>query len=797
MTALRLDLHFEDLRLARTASPFLPCFVLVLFVSLALHAAGAMPSAARAEEKSSSSLFKQRIKAVTARLEQARIRLNQLSTAAEDVPPEATESEREEYYRLSNLLVNAYENHLDTLNRLKDRRETGPVARDPTAYPDRPLQTGPYTLAEIDDLWNSVRAKDRDIEKIRIERDMLSSLLESRRTALAEAGRSLRLAEERAEFGEVEKTDRNGWLLRLQELRNRLEEAQAAVLDTELELRDGLLSDLRQESASLKRRALAASRISPLSQDALDRELAELDRRQQDVEADIRRTTADERFARERLRKIREKLYARREAVRVAGRQQAEIARENDLQRALEEEEAIADADSSTLKALHLMIQALSGRRRILALRFRIEHAADVDTLENALEEIRLGRNRLAFWREFLDSDFEMARRRLDELERDTAVWKPVRRERAPAERTRLAYLRRKEVLDRVIAYADDSEAALLNLRDSVRIRLEGSSFFERMLGFYAGMREMGGKLWGFELFTVEDKIVAEGREIVGKRSVTVGKIIQVLAILGVGLWITARIANYGRGLATRRLSGNESAALLGLRLFTLVAAAGLVVFALVTVHIPLTVFTFLGGAMAIGLGFGAQNIINNFISGLILLVERPIKLGDIVEVDGIHGRVTHIGGRCCQVRRLDGIDMLIPNSSFLEKNVTNWTLSDRRLRYNVGVGIAYGSPVREAMDLVRRAAEDHPRVLKNPPPDVDLDEFGDNALMLSLDFWMDIRNGDDDEWDRVKSDIRLRIEELFNENGIAIAFPQRNIHFDSPTTVKVELTAPSSTAKC
>ncbi|MGR9099210.1 MAG: hypothetical protein ACU826_01460 [Gammaproteobacteria bacterium] len=118
MTALRLDLHFEDLRLARIASPSLPCFVLVLFVSLALYAAGAMPSAARAEEKSSSSLIKQRIKAVTARLEQARIRLNQLSTAAEDVPPEATESEREEYYRLSNLLVSAYENHLDTVKRL-------------------------------------------------------------------------------------------------------------------------------------------------------------------------------------------------------------------------------------------------------------------------------------------------------------------------------------------------------------------------------------------------------------------------------------------------------------------------------------------------------------------------------------------------------------------------------------------------------------------------------------------------------------------------------------------------------
>jgi len=109
----------------------------------------------------------------------------------------------------------------------------------------------------------------------------------------------------------------------------------------------------------------------------------------------------------------------------------------------------------------------------------------------------------------------------------------------------------------------------------------------------------------------------------------------------------------------------------------------------MITVKIPLTVFTFMGGALAIGIGFGAKNLINNFISGIILLLERPIKVGDIVEIEGTRGEVVRIGGRCSQIRRYDGIDILVPNSSLLEKDVVNWTLSDKLLRMKVSVGAA------------------------------------------------------------------------------------------------------------
>jgi len=212
----------------------------------------------------------------------------------------------------------------------------------------------------------------------------------------------------------------------------------------------------------------------------------------------------------------------------------------------------------------------------------------------------------------------------------------------------------------------------------------------------------------------------------------------------------------------------------------------GLVVFSLLAVNIPLTAFAFMGGALAIGIGFGAQNIINNFISGLILLVEKPIKLGDIVEVEGIRGRVSNIGSRCCLVSRADGVDMLIPNSSFLEKSVTNWTLSDRKLRFGVNVGVAYGAPLPEAMRLLRLAAHGNPAVLDNPAPEVQLEDFGDNAQVLRVEYWLDMAVSPD--FRRVASEIRQAIGEAFAASGIEISFPQRDIHLDSRAPLQVEV---------
>lgn len=201
---------------------------------------------------------------------------------------------------------------------------------------------------------------------------------------------------------------------------------------------------------------------------------------------------------------------------------------------------------------------------------------------------------------------------------------------------------------------------------------------------------------------------------------------------------------------------------------------------------IPITVFTVLGSALAIGVGFGAQNLFNNLISGIILFVEKPIRIGDIVEVNGQEGKVEDIGNRCVRIRRFDGIDVIVPNSSFLENPVVNWTLTDSELRGDILVGVAYGSDVRQVESLMLESARSHPRILKDKNVQVFFEEFGDNALLFRLVFWTHISLPADLK--TVNSDLRFKLEELFRQRQIVIAYPQRDIHVNSVDPIQVQL---------
>ena len=193
--------------------------------------------------------------------------------------------------------------------------------------------------------------------------------------------------------------------------------------------------------------------------------------------------------------------------------------------------------------------------------------------------------------------------------------------------------------------------------------------------------------------------------------------------------------------------------------------------------NIPITAFAFLSGAIAIGFGFGAQNIINNFISGWILIGEKPIRIGDFLEVEGAKGTVEQINTRSTRIRRVDGVHMLIPNSILLENTVINWTLRDKLIRGTVSVGVAYGSDVRLVEKLMRNITESHPQVLPTFEVGVFFQDFGDNALMFEVFFWV---NSQVEGGVRlVTSDIRFEIDSAFKENGVTIAYPQRDIHLD------------------
>jgi small-conductance mechanosensitive channel len=211
-----------------------------------------------------------------------------------------------------------------------------------------------------------------------------------------------------------------------------------------------------------------------------------------------------------------------------------------------------------------------------------------------------------------------------------------------------------------------------------------------------------------------------------------------------------------------------------------------LTVTALSLLHVPLTAFAFVSGAIAIGVGFGAQNVINNFISGWILLFEKPVRINDFIEINEHQGVVERIGNRSTRIRRTDGVHLLIPNSQMLERVVVNWTLIDDLIRTIVRVGVAYGSPVRKVADLIQQAVTEQPEVIQEPTPIVILEDFGDNAIVFDAYFWCEV--GGERELRQIRSNIRFRIDELFAENNIVIAFPQRDVHLDTLSPLQVQV---------
>lgn len=272
----------------------------------------------------------------------------------------------------------------------------------------------------------------------------------------------------------------------------------------------------------------------------------------------------------------------------------------------------------------------------------------------------------------------------------------------------------------------------------------------------------------------------------VGGEDVTIGSFVLAALLIAGGYLISRAVSRLGARLLARRVDVEPGAAnaFESLSFYGLFVTFGFI--SLNLVSFPLTVFTFAGGAIAIGVGFGSQNVMNNFISGLILLFERPIRSGDLVGIEGTYGVVEHIGGRSTRIRTPENTHMIVPNSKLLENSLVNFTLSDDIVRTKVTVGIAYGSDVRTAERLLYQTLREHQAILQDREPRVLFTDFGDNALAFEAVFWIRARTMIDRR--QVESDLRYRIDELFRENGVVIAFPQRDVHLDTLRPLEVRV---------
>jgi small-conductance mechanosensitive channel len=254
---------------------------------------------------------------------------------------------------------------------------------------------------------------------------------------------------------------------------------------------------------------------------------------------------------------------------------------------------------------------------------------------------------------------------------------------------------------------------------------------------------------------------------------ITLGGVLGVFAILLLGYAVSSSIRFLLREELLKRMHLKRGLPELISTTLHYLLLLLIFLFAVNAGGIALNKFTVLTGALGVGVGFGLQNIVNNFVSGLILQFERPIRIGDIVDLGaGVSGPVTRIGIRSSTVQTFQGAEVIIPNATFISGNVTNWTLSESRRRVDLPVGVAYGSDAKVVKELMERPAIQHADVLTSPAPVVYFKGFGESALNFELQFWVMQESNSV----KVSSEVALEIMRLLDEAGIEIPFPQRDL---------------------
>ncbi len=265
----------------------------------------------------------------------------------------------------------------------------------------------------------------------------------------------------------------------------------------------------------------------------------------------------------------------------------------------------------------------------------------------------------------------------------------------------------------------------------------------------------------------------------IGSTTITLGTMLYLTVLVVALFYITGLLKTW---VVERLLSRSQVE--LGVRhaigaIFRYVVVGIGLTIILQTAGIDLSALTVLFGALGIGVGFGLQSITNNFVSGIILLLERPIKVGDRIEVGNVNGDVINISPRATTIVTNDNIAIIVPNADFISSKVVNWSYTNRNVRFNFPVGVSYGSDPERVRSALLEVARAHHGVLKEPGPSVLFDSFGDSALNFVLRVWTR-------DFSTVpgvlRSELYFAISRAFKEHGIEIPFPQRDLHIKSGT---------------
>lgn len=262
-----------------------------------------------------------------------------------------------------------------------------------------------------------------------------------------------------------------------------------------------------------------------------------------------------------------------------------------------------------------------------------------------------------------------------------------------------------------------------------------------------------------------------------GKSDISLGNILYFIFAFVLLSYLSKKFKNFlvEKVLAKANFERGARSSIGMIARFIFVFVGG--IFIVQTAGIDMSSLSLLAGALGVGIGFGLQNITDNFISGIIILFEKPIKVGDRIDVGDIEGDVINISVRATTILTNDNISVIVPNSEFISSRVINWSHNDRNIRFNIPVGVSYNEDPAEVRDILLQVAAENKHILKAPEPHVFFDEFGDSSLNFNLAIWTATHT---DKPRRLKTELYFEIFKKFKEKGIEIPFPQRDIHIKS-----------------
>ncbi len=702
--------------------------------------------------------------------------------AAGSQPAGITAADLEERRRAAEQTVLTIGRYISTLDNVvavsksvQDAREAGTAW---VGFKEKP----PYSITLVDDLCN--------------EQDALRGKLASHESSLVVFQRTLDevLSETRKQEDENSKMAVGGdevakWKMEAARTKSRLLAARAGLLQSNCEAVGYQIEVVKLELALLDRKIKVAKAGARFSQEDLAKIGAASDERKSSSRKEldgIAKRLKQAQLSRKQERTAFDALVASvPEGTQPPGIELARLRMEVADERS-DTLQTISEGLENQIQLENMMFEAYQNRNAFLS-------ASDQPARDKALASLQSLLDRIQAWAIFSANEIPGVEADISRLDSRAASIG------ADDPRAALLVEQRKIKSERLAMVQQISQVVVNQNRLLDRWVSDFTPKQEEGKNLYRGVSTLTSKtwalvkgIWSFEVTNTEEKFEVDGQVFKKKTPVTLGDLLRALFFFSIAYGVISRISNrIQRSIVSRGHVADAQAKTLR-NWAMIVVGVFLAIGTLSLLKIPITVFAFFGGALAIGLGFGTQTLIKNFISGIIVLFERKIRVGDVVDIGGTAGTVVEINTRSSVIRSPDGREALVPNSVFLENTVTNLTLSSRSLRRAITVGVAYGSSPQQVIAILAACAERHGLIHKEPPPLVIFQDFGDNALLFKLYVWVALDAKTNPEL--VESDLRMMIEKQFNEVGIGFPFPQRDMHLKTGSPLQIEWKPPAAT---